>query len=296
MKCPKCGKEIKDDSLFCEYCFADIKIVPTYEANVEQEIHKTLADIGHDIHRETKKIKRHKERTEAIEQTLRKYKKIGICMIGMLILVVAAFTVRWFLRQHSEEYLAERAQQAYENGNADEALSLIQRALNLNDGSNDALLIKKSEYLQGAGRKEEALATAQLVAQSEDTNEEDRLEAYRRMIAVYQESGDYTSVRQLIESADLPSLEEAYQDYMVYPVVADPEPGNYAEEISLTLSVKGSGSIFYTTDGTIPDTGSLLYSSPIELGEGDYLIKAVSINHFGEKSAVISLRYHINVE
>lgn len=38
MKCPKCGKDIPDEALFCEFCGAEIKIVPEYDPGVEEQI------------------------------------------------------------------------------------------------------------------------------------------------------------------------------------------------------------------------------------------------------------------
>ena len=38
MKCPKCGNEIPDGALFCENCATEIKMVPEYEAKLEEQI------------------------------------------------------------------------------------------------------------------------------------------------------------------------------------------------------------------------------------------------------------------
>lgn len=54
MKCPKCGREIPDGSLFCKYCFAEIRIVPTYESKVEEKIHDVMQSITDDVKKQAK--------------------------------------------------------------------------------------------------------------------------------------------------------------------------------------------------------------------------------------------------
>ena len=45
MKCPNCGNEIPDGSLFCEKCAAEIKIVPEYEARLEEQISSGMESV-----------------------------------------------------------------------------------------------------------------------------------------------------------------------------------------------------------------------------------------------------------
>ena len=45
MKCPECGKEIPDGSLFCENCAAEIKIVPEYETRLEEQISSGMESV-----------------------------------------------------------------------------------------------------------------------------------------------------------------------------------------------------------------------------------------------------------
>ena len=49
MKCPNCGSEMAEGSLYCEKCGEDIHIVPDFEPelehNMEQTIHTILAGL-----------------------------------------------------------------------------------------------------------------------------------------------------------------------------------------------------------------------------------------------------------
>ena len=48
-------------------------------------------------------------------------------------------------------------------------------------------------------------------------------------------------------------------------------------------------------DGTTPDTSSEIYSTPLFLENGDYLIKAYFVNEFGVASNVVEKAYHIDI-
>ena len=42
MKCPNCGEEMAEGSLYCEHCGEDIHIVPDFEPELEKSIAKTM--------------------------------------------------------------------------------------------------------------------------------------------------------------------------------------------------------------------------------------------------------------
>ena len=50
MKCPNCGADMKEGTLYCEHCGEDIHIVPDFEPELEYNMEQTLHDIVKDIH------------------------------------------------------------------------------------------------------------------------------------------------------------------------------------------------------------------------------------------------------
>ncbi len=52
MKCPKCGSELPQNALFCEKCATEIKIVPEYEAKLEEQISISLENVASIIEEE----------------------------------------------------------------------------------------------------------------------------------------------------------------------------------------------------------------------------------------------------
>ena len=46
MICPKCGKEIEEGKLYCEFCGEEIKIVPDFDPEIENSITQILSDVA----------------------------------------------------------------------------------------------------------------------------------------------------------------------------------------------------------------------------------------------------------
>ena len=45
MKCPKCGYELTEGHLYCDCCGEEIRIVPDFEPEIEQELNETLSSL-----------------------------------------------------------------------------------------------------------------------------------------------------------------------------------------------------------------------------------------------------------
>ncbi len=49
MKCPNCGAEMADETLYCEHCGEDIHIVPDFDPELEQDMERTISGMLEDI-------------------------------------------------------------------------------------------------------------------------------------------------------------------------------------------------------------------------------------------------------
>lgn len=85
-------------------------------------------------------------------------------------------------------------------------------------------------------------------------------------------------------------------------LLAKPElgirPGVYSYSPLLTISHEegDAGFIYYTTDGTTPDEQSTLYSSPIFVGEGTTVVRAVFVRYDGAQSEEITGTYQVEFQ
>lgn len=95
----------------------------------------------------------------------------------------------------------------------------------------------------------------------------------------------YHSTRQADEEpVDSEEVTEGPEELLEKPQFGI-EPGTYSYSPMLTLSHDAyDGQIYYTTDGTTPDDKSSRYETPIPLGEGTTVIRAVFIRTDGSVS------------
>ncbi|MBQ9613646.1 MAG: chitobiase/beta-hexosaminidase C-terminal domain-containing protein [Lachnospiraceae bacterium] len=321
MKCPKCGKEIAEDALFCEFCFADIRIVPEYEAELQQKLNETMHEIrttleeeeglakpdpslagafqeespvpAADIPSEDEILLNAKRHDAETDRLMRKLFFMGIGFIIALIVGISMFVVYRLRQLNTDSYYVGRAYSEASEGRYDAAAEDITRALGLMDAPDPELILLRAEYQQRAGKTEEALASALSLASDTSLDQEYRIDAYGRIISIYSGLGDYSKINETLAACGDPAILTSFQEYLIYDPVFEPEQGYYSGELTVTIDCAGNGTIFYTMDGSDPTTESMLYTKPLVLKEGRYRISAVYVNHFGMKSTTVTKVYTI---
>ena len=84
--------------------------------------------------------------------------------------------------------------------------------------------------------------------------------------------------------------------YEVQAPTVSETPGQYQRELQVSLFAEDSCTIYYTTDGTQPDSGSTQYTEAIALEGGITALKAVAVNTIGVYSPVAEFDYTINYQ
>ena len=107
MKCPHCGKEVKPGTLFCPKCLTEIQWVPEYNT-VETLIRQKEKERDHTKKTETK--------TKKLFVIGKKWKKIFLCGILMLLLLVLALVGLNFYQANSYVYQYKTGVRALEQG------------------------------------------------------------------------------------------------------------------------------------------------------------------------------------
>mgnify|MGYP002517590479 CR=1 FL=1 len=375
MKCPKCGKEIPDGALFCENCATEIKIVPEYEAKLEEQISSGMAEAAKVIAEEKGEPKNPEETESSGEDALQKQDTAVFAAVSeeassgetipeenadqeeisaaapdaealeemaspaearaqhkerrarrfaryaarrryvkfMIVFMIGAFCATAFLvlfysrdlylRTHTKSYYVGRAYQLSSDGKYQQAADEIDKAIALGPGRNEdtgetasdaALYLRKSEYLQKAGEEGLALGAASMALEDDAATEDDVVAAYGRMIAIYASYEEYDKIAELLSKCTRPQVVENYLQYALFDPEFSEEDGTYEDTLTLTLSDQGDGSIFYTLDGSVPTTSSMLYTGPIRLTEGTYDVSAIYVNHFNLSSRVVTKHYQID--
>lgn len=289
MKCPKCGKEMPEGSLYCEYCGEDIHIVPDFEPELEQSIQQNMDSILEGLaapEPEGSVPKRH----------FPEIKRWQLALSSGILLALAAGIVIWQVYGYnSKDYQMNRGQRYVSAGNYDRAISCYSRALVLDENDIElTFLLAEAYYLKN--NKVEYEYLLRRIVQNPAASTEQLERAYGRLIAIYRAREDYQTINDLLLASNNAALLSTYQNYVARAPEFSIKEGYYTSIQPLKLTASGAGKIYYTLDGSEPDGSSSQYTAPIILEKGDYLIKACFINDNGIVSPVAVKEYHIEID
>ncbi len=298
MKCPNCGEEMADGSLYCEHCGEDIHIVPDFEPELEQNIEQTILDIAEDIGVEVGMEAAVKDGdTDWADngghgRPKRRIWKFLWLFAGVILTAAIGMGI-WVWLYNSEEYQTAKAAEYASAGAYDKAVACYNRALEL-DEKNIELQFSLAEVYFLKNNKIEYEYLLREITGNENATTEQLDRAYGKLIAIYRARGDYNTINDLLMSSTNEQMRVTYQKYIAKAPEFSVKEGYYTEIQILKLSSMGTGKIYYTMDGSEPDESSEQYTAPLILDDGDYLIKAVFINENGIVSDVTAKEYHID--
>jgi len=306
MKCPNCNAEIPDNKMYCEECGAELQIVPDIDIDfdVENEMKATLSNIA-----ETEFDDEEYEEDEDDDidfdddpnllslilsgRAGGKFFYVVLVVLLLAIAIAAFLFVRKVNEQKSLEYQLTKAEENINNNNLLSAISYLEEAYNIE--KDPAYKFKIADYYYTLGRENDAIYTLMDVATG-DFPKADREEAYNKVFTLYESSGNYKKIAELLEGCEVESIKSMFADYAITKPEFNYEAGTYQETIVIKISTQGSGRIHYTTDGTTPTVNSPVFDGPVFLEFGSYTFKAICENKFGETSEVVEAKYLIDVD
>ena len=213
------------------------------------------------------------ERRKALKK---KKRRKALSVLFFLIVTVLGILAGLFINSYAGKvYLGNRA---LRNGEYTKAEEYFQRAIGKDK--------KKAEGYAGLSK----VYTAQNDVNSAEKLFLDVIEEQPENVAVYEAAFEfYLDTKQPM---GIPALfkdaksivSEELPDYVVHePEFSLDDTETYDDVQQLTLTSK-EGEIRYTTDGSMPDTQSTVFTEPIQLGEGSNVIKAIVVNKEGVPS------------
>lgn len=310
MKCPNCGKEMPKGSLYCEHCGEDIHVVPDFEPEMEQGLVQDIKSIMDEMQEESRTESRPESRAEsrpgnraarekaAGEPAARRRprRKGWLAAFIGVVLALAAGSVAWGVYSyHSVDYQADRGAYYTGLGQYDKALSCYGRALEL-DAGNVELMFRLAEVHLLRNNKIEYEYLLREIVRNPSASAEELESAYGRLIAVYAARGDYRTINDLLLASQNEAIWQKYQNYMARAPEFSVKEGYYTTIQPLKLTGYGTGKIYYTLDGSVPTVDSALYTAPIILENGVYVVSAYFVNDRGIASDVVTREYHIEKE
>lgn len=293
MKCANCGAELKVGCIYCSACGHEAQIVADYNV-LEDDYLKALLEEEN----KTKKKSDRTEKTPAKEKkktpVKKQKKKIPWFPILMAVLVVCAILVLVIVtsvkkqRENSFDYQYAQGILAENNKDYTEAVSYLQRALEL-DENNTLVMMRLAEIYEkqeDAGMEESMLSK---ILKLEPENKD----AYEMLIALYDSQKKYTKITELYEELKDTGLKGLFESYVVLSPEFGEEEGTYHEKMTVGLTAQSGCTIYYSLGGLDPITNGRVYDGPISLREGETEIRAVAKDERGFYSDVATAKYKV---
>ncbi len=298
MRCPNCNAVIPDGKMYCNNCGAELQIVPDIDVEIQNEMDETLSNIVesefYDSDDDDMEFDDDPNLLSMIFTGRAGGKVFYIIFFVLLAIIIgsAVFLGRRAVEKNGIEYQLKMAEESKQDNKFLDAASYYEKAYSIEKDSK--YLFQAADCYHSIGRENDAIAVLNELATGtypQATIEE----AYGKMIYLYESTGSYSLISDLLKKATNEKVIEKYNNYMVSEPVFSHKGGTYEDTITVKLSSDLPGFIYYTLDGTESNSGSTLYESPIFLEYGSYTIKAVYYNQYGVASDVVTEKYLMDV-
>lgn len=301
MKCPNCGNELREGHLICEICGEEIQIVPDFEPEIENSITETLSTLvalqeGEDT-QEIQPEDNEDEETETPEpeETTESGKAIWVVVSLVIIFVIALVSYGAYAYHiRTLDYQLEKAREYAAQESYAEAIACLENAYESYPDVTQILFMEANYYYIQQDNVSAVRVLYRIIDRG-DFSSEDTEEAYSKVIAIYANEGMYGQINELLRNCPQTEIVNMFQGYLAMEPDFSYVEGSYDEVVPLKLSSNTSGTIYYTTDGSMPNKNSLIYTAPLFLESGEYTISAFFVNDYGIESEIVSKTYVINL-
>ena len=291
MKCPKCGKELKKDQLYCEYCGAEIRFVPDYDPEIDTTINESMSEVAESVDSDGKAGSSFFDNFKKwLMSDKKNHLRLTVSFCILLVLIIILIISLVWNHQFNMEGQLQKAAALSEQENYEDAIEIYESVLKRKDSPD--IIVSYAECLYDAGYYDKALNYLYTVIEE---NPDDEV-AYAVIISMFDEQRQYDELNRLLLNCSNLSITEKYKNYMADTPNFSAPAGKYDKVIPLVLTSEGKGKIFYSLDGSSPEKDGEEYSSPIYLKNGLYHVKAVFMNDFGIVSETVSADYEINTK
>ena len=297
MKCIYCGEELQEGILYCPKCGNKVQIVPDYSIYEDDYLKQVLTEENRqDVPKQQnahRKLQLEDEPTVE-KKNKKKQKKVIMVVAGVLFVLIFALLILGAAirsnHSNSVDYQISQAEKAEQAGNFEKAISYYENAMSL-DKKNLRVRLALAKLYEKTGDEDAALVLYQEVIREDRKNRT----ACERLIAIYHKEDNVSAILSLSDAVD-GSIQDLFSNYQVTAPQFSLKDGTFTEEQILQILSIDRDEIYYTMDGSDPETNGTLYSQPIKLDENNrqYIVKAVCKNKKGIYSETLTGKYKIS--
>lgn len=208
-------------------------------------------------------------------------------IIGFIILIAALAAAVFFLYRNSYAGQIRQGNRAFSEGNYEEAENFFNRAVDKDPKRGEAYTALSKVYL---ARDDEDGAEELFLNALESYPDE--VPVYEACIAFYVDTEQPQEVSAILEDAPEDVRSELSEYVSEGPTFSLDDSEVFDDVQQLSLESDGEV-IYYTTDGSDPDTSSQKYSEPIQIPEGTTTVSAISVNAAGIPSLPVVKEYTV---
>lgn len=295
MKCTNCGAEFEDGTLFCPKCGKEVQWVPEYHTLetilrqkelMEQEKKKKELEAQKEKERQQRKAEQERRRKRKKNMILGSCAAVAVAAVGLGLFFV-------YQTQHNSfDFQMAQAETKFSNKDYEDALKYVQQALSLRPDSAEANILQAKIYLKN---EDEAAALDILLEVVKEFP--DNTSAYGELLRLYENQEEYEKIRDLMAEAS-EEMQDTYQSYVCPLPTVSQGGGEYTEALFLEFNNLLEGTqVYYTLDGSSPDTSSQKYEGAISLEEeGKITLKYIAYNEKNIPSEIGEETYQITYE
>ncbi len=233
---------------------------------------------------------REARRRQAQRRKAQLRKKRRVLLAVMFLILAALIGGIVLIYKNSYNGIVSAGNKALERQEYSEASSAFQRAIGKNKERPEAYTGLSRVYL--AQNDPDAAESVFLDAIEEQAGNSD---LYGACIDFYIDTKQQMEIPGLLDEAT-DQVREALSEYIIdVPEFSLDAKETYGEVQQLTLTAGKGLTIYYTVDGSDPDTGSTKYTEPIQLDEGETTVTAIAVNKKGIPSMPEAKEYVIEL-
>lgn len=220
--------------------------------------------------------------------------KIILILAVVAVIVIIIFGVKFvkkFTTSNSYEQYVAMAEEAYKNNNFSDAIENYESAIEKNPSALD-LKFKISDCYLKEGQTNNAVFVLKELADEDPSLSE---KAYTTIFDIYLAENDYVGINKILQECEDELIKKQFDEYLCRKPTFSYEPGEFDDIINLEIKGAADGTIYYTMDGSDPTMDSDVYTDPLYLQSGLYVIKAIYVSKFGVESEIAQGEYNIKI-